>query len=160
MSGTPSSPGIYDLAASVLIVAGNRVLFARHRKMGQWVPIGGHVEPGELPEDAALREALEECGLQLRLHGVREVVDSAHYRCLLRPAFMDMHRVQGDHWHLGMIYFATVTGGELRLCEREHEDLRWFTVEELGDPRRGISEALKYYAREALRCCGAGVDAP
>jgi 8-oxo-dGTP pyrophosphatase MutT (NUDIX family) len=148
---TISSP--YDLAASVLIVSGGKVLFAKHRKIGQWVPIGGHVEPGEPPEEAALREAFEECGLSLRLHGEREVGDSEHYRCLLRPAFMDLHRIKDDHWHLGIIYFATVTGGELRRCEREHEDLRWFSEEELRDPCWGISQALQYYASEALRYC-------
>lgn len=153
MNGTRTIPNPYDLAASVLIVSGGKVLFAKHRKIGQWVPIGGHVEPGEIPEDAALREAFEECGLRLHLHGEREVGDSEHYRCLLRPAFMDLHRVKDDHWHLGIIYFATVTGGELHLCEREHEDLRWFSEDELRDPCWGISHALQYYAQEALRYC-------
>jgi 8-oxo-dGTP pyrophosphatase MutT (NUDIX family) len=153
MSRRPCADNPYDLAASVLIVDRGRVLFAKHRKIGQWVPIGGHVEPGELPEDAAVREAFEECGLRLQLHGERQLGDSEHYRCLLKPAFMDLHHVKGDHWHLGMIYFATVTSGELRLCEREHEDLRWFSQEELADSRWGISQALQYYAQEALRYC-------
>jgi 8-oxo-dGTP pyrophosphatase MutT (NUDIX family) len=153
MSVMPVIPGNYDLAASVLIVANAKVLFARHKKMGQWVPIGGHVEPGELPEDAALREALEECGLKLQLHGERQIEDSEHYRCLLKPAFMDLHRVKGDHWHLGIIFFATVKGGELRFCPEEHDDLRWFSAEELCEPCWGISQALQYYAKEALRHC-------
>ena len=69
---------------------------------------------------------------------------------------MDLHRVKGDHWHLGIIYFATVTGGELRVCAEEHEDLRWFSEEDLDDPRWGLSQALQHYAKEALRCCNDG----
>ena len=41
-----------------------RVLLVDHRKAGLWLPPGGHVEPGEHPRDTALREAIEELGIE------------------------------------------------------------------------------------------------
>jgi ADP-ribose pyrophosphatase YjhB (NUDIX family) len=32
------------------------VLLVYHRKLAMWLPPGGHVEPNELPDDAAVRE--------------------------------------------------------------------------------------------------------
>jgi 8-oxo-dGTP pyrophosphatase MutT (NUDIX family) len=40
-----------------------RVLLIRHRRLGTWLPVGGEIEPGESPLDAARRELLEETGL-------------------------------------------------------------------------------------------------
>ena len=34
-----------------------------HRRLNRWLQPGGHVEPGELPHEAALREVAEETGL-------------------------------------------------------------------------------------------------
>jgi 8-oxo-dGTP diphosphatase len=36
------------------------VLLVDHKKAGQWLPTGGHVDVGEHPRDTALREAKEE----------------------------------------------------------------------------------------------------
>ena len=54
----------------------DRVLVVEQFRMGpfgrgdprpwQWEPIAGHVDPGETPEEAARREAIEEAGLTLR----------------------------------------------------------------------------------------------
>ena len=51
-----------------------RVLLVRRADDGQWAAIGGMVEPGERPEDAACREALEEAGVEVALRGILVVV--------------------------------------------------------------------------------------
>jgi len=40
-----------------------RVLFIRHARLGTWLPVGGEMEPGETPLEAAARELREETGL-------------------------------------------------------------------------------------------------
>ena len=58
-----------DFTVAVFVVRDGRVLLVNHRKLEKWLPIGGHIEIGENPEQAALRETLEESGLEIQLVG-------------------------------------------------------------------------------------------
>ncbi len=49
-------------AAGCLIKDG-KVLLVKHKKLGIWLNPGGHIEPGELPHEAAEREFYEETGV-------------------------------------------------------------------------------------------------
>src|SRR3712207_2907004 len=70
---------------SVFVVWEGKVLLHFHRKLGMWLPPGGHIERDELPDDAALREVYEETGLRVALVGERrdDVADPVQ---LHRPA--------------------------------------------------------------------------
>jgi 8-oxo-dGTP diphosphatase len=48
---------------------GDRFLMVRHPRRGGWEMPGGHVEPGESPEEAASREFIEESGYSIRIVG-------------------------------------------------------------------------------------------
>jgi 8-oxo-dGTP pyrophosphatase MutT (NUDIX family) len=52
-------------AFSVAIFArhGGEVLLVRHRRLGTWRPVGGEIEAGVTPLEAAARELREETGL-------------------------------------------------------------------------------------------------
>jgi 8-oxo-dGTP diphosphatase len=51
-----------DFTVAIFVVHDARVLVILHRKLGKWLPLGGHIELDEDPELAALREAKEESG--------------------------------------------------------------------------------------------------
>lgn len=46
--------------------ADGQVLLIRHKRLGTWLPVGGEIEDGEAPLDAAKRELREETGLEGR----------------------------------------------------------------------------------------------
>lgn len=55
---------------SVYVVNNNRVLLHRHKKAQILLPVGGHIELDELPEEAAVREVLEEAGVVVELYNL------------------------------------------------------------------------------------------
>ena len=56
---------------AVFLVWEGKVLLHLHRKLGMWLPPGGHIERNELPDDTAVREVLEETGVKVELVGER-----------------------------------------------------------------------------------------
>lgn len=139
-----------DFTVAIFIVRDRRVLVVLHRKLGKWLPIGGHIELDEDPEQAALREALEESGLQIALLGQRPPTTEPGTRALIAPRFLDIHRISGTHEHIGMIYFARPVGGSLALAAEEHLDIRWCSPEELDRLEPPMTGAVKWYCLQAI----------
>ena len=78
-----------DFTVAVFIVENGKVLLVHHRKLDKWLPIGGHIELDEDPEQAALREAAEESGFQVELVGERPPTTEPGTRALM-PALRRM----------------------------------------------------------------------
>jgi len=92
-----------------------------HRKLGAWLPPGGHVDFGESPLDAARREAEEELGIQLAflpLDG-QLAQHGKDFRCLPQihttGAFCTIEEyirpigLQDPHIHVDSIFVARVS---------------------------------------------------
>ena len=48
-----------DFTVAIFVVHDEKILLIHHRKLDKWLPLGGHIELDEDPEQAALREARE-----------------------------------------------------------------------------------------------------
>lgn len=139
-----SVPMIRQLTASVLILDQEKVLLVFHKKYQKWIQPGGHVDPNEVPSDAACREAYEETGLHVQLLSEENVwvsYPNAHsihrpYACLLEniPAFKN----EAAHQHIDMFYLAKPISGQEILNTKESDDLRWFSLKDLEELRSGI----------------------
>src|SRR6187549_1386344 len=57
------APGHVTASLFILDPASRSLLLHHHRRLGRWLQMGGHVEAGEDPAAAALREGEEESGL-------------------------------------------------------------------------------------------------
>ncbi len=139
-----------DFTVAVFVVRDGRVLLVHHRRLHKWLPVGGHIELDEDPEIAALREAQEESGFEIELLGERPPTTGDGTRALIAPRFLDIHRINPTHEHIGMIYWARPKSGELRLAAEEHHDIRWCSSADLDHLTPPVTDAVKWYARKAL----------
>jgi 8-oxo-dGTP pyrophosphatase MutT (NUDIX family) len=146
-----------DFTVAIFVVHGGKILLIHHRKLDKWLPLGGHIELDEDPERAALREAKEESGLDVELLGERPPTTGPGTRALIAPRFLDIHRINETHEHIGMIYWARpkIGGGTpaagTKLATGEHHDIRWCSVEDLDKLQPPMSDAVKWYCRTAIR---------
>jgi 8-oxo-dGTP pyrophosphatase MutT (NUDIX family) len=99
--------------ATVYLVNDGATALHEHDRLGIRLPPGGHVDRGELPHEAALREAHEETGLEPTLLVEGRHVESATARSVPRPRHLlleDINVHDGDvgHQHVDHVYYATV----------------------------------------------------
>jgi len=143
-----------DFTAAVFVVHDGKVLLVHHRNLNRWLPLGGHIELDEDPEQAAVREAKEESGLDVELLGERPPTTEPGTRALIAPRFLDIHRIHATHEHVGMIYWTRPKGGVVTLAPAEHHDIRWCSSADLDALQPPMTAAVKWYCRKALEEVG------
>ncbi len=114
---------------AVFVVREKKVLLHRHRKLGMWLPPGGHIEENELPDEAAVREVFEETGLRVELVSERrqDIFDPVQ---LHRPAGVQLENIGPGHQHVDLIYFARPIGS-IEIAESYSEDrVGWYGSKE------------------------------
>ncbi|NLE16978.1 MAG: NUDIX domain-containing protein [Propioniciclava sp.] len=105
MTGSPTPVLTRDLAVSVFVVWRSQVLLHRHRKLELLLPPGGHVEQGELPDEAAVREVLEEAGVAVELVGPPPF-QAPGPRQLTRPRGVQLESIGPGHEHIDLVYLG------------------------------------------------------
>jgi 8-oxo-dGTP diphosphatase len=111
------------VAVGAVILHDNRVLLVRRRNppsAGKWTVPGGVLEVGETFQEAARREVLEECGLEINPGPIVEVTQN-----IVRD---DSGAVRFHYVIIDLL--AEVIGGELAAGE-DAADARWVRKEEL-----------------------------
>jgi len=158
-----------DFTVAIFVVHDQKILLIHHRKLDRWLPLGGHIELDEDPEQAASREAREESGLDVELLGERPPTTSPGTRALIAPRFLDIHRISDTHEHIGMIYWARLrsgtgvspvssgnpahrqdAGATPTLAVAEHHDIRWCSREDLEKLSPPMTDAVKWYCHRAI----------
>ena len=138
----------------VFVIYNGKVLLRKHDKYKIWLSIGGHIESGEDPNQAAIREVKEEVGLKVKLVEASSMNPPTNkdYRELIPPRFTNCHRVSPTHEHVTLVYFARAqTDRILNEGEEQSEECKWFTKEDIDSGKYDLKDHIKFYAKEALR---------
>lgn len=128
-------PHIRHYTASAIVLDDDRVLLIQHRALGLWLYPGGHVEPGEDPARAAVREVLDETGIQAEILGDRSF---AHPAVTVHPApfaVLEMDVVDhadGAHRHMEMVYVCRPVPGALQPDPDELAGCAWVPMAEVA----------------------------
>jgi len=146
-------PGHLTAAALLLHPARDELLLVRHRVLGRWLQPGGHLERGELPLEAARREAREETGARdaVLLDWAGDGADPA--RAL--PLDIDVHAIparpardEPAHLHLDFRYAFRLADDALVHQADEVDALRFVPLHELAarDAVPGLTRAARKLA--------------
>lgn len=156
----PVAPGevLRHFTVAVFVVHRERVLLHFHRKLGKWLPPGGHIEANELPDEAALREVLEETGIRVRLVGDHGLPIDEPLQLVL-PAGIQLERIYSGHEHVDLVYFARPDPDDVAAAEvdprlAESDQVGWYAAEQLE--ALGANEEIRAWAKRALDALSTG----
>lgn len=114
------------VTASAIVVSDAGVVLHRHKRLGLWLQPGGHVDPGEKPAQAAVREVREETGL-----------DARHAHDPPRIVHVDVHPGGRGHTHLDVRYLLRAPADPPAPTAGESQRVAWFALPDaiaLADP--------------------------
>ena len=119
----PNLPDIHLVSYFVVIdfVCG-KILLGEHNAANLWLPSGGHVEPDELPLDAAKRECREELQMEPEFFS-------------LEPFFVTVSHLneKGLH-HKDVSLWYLLKGDSKKIpqfCDEEYRSMQWFDLRNL-----------------------------
>lgn len=120
-------------AASVVFNERGQVLLMKRAGSDLWCLPSGMTDPGEAVEQTAIRETMEETGLDVE---IEEFVG----------LYENPPGINGPHHFIGAAYLCSVTGGELQLSY-EGDDLRYLDPASVSnwfsDHEEVVNDALK-----------------
>lgn len=125
------------VTASAIVVGPRGTVLHRHKRLGLWLQPGGHIDQGEAPWEAAVREVVEETGIRASYPDGGPLL-----------FHVDVHNGAKGHTHLDLRYLVRAGDVDCVPPAGESPDCRWFDWHEamtVADP--GLLGALRLAAR-------------
>lgn len=123
--------------ATAYVVSQGKTLLLWHPHLRMWLPPGGHLEPGEDPVQAAVREAFEESGLRVEVMAGPPLLAVDAPRVLPAPAVILIEDIvrpdQPFHQHIDHVYFTRAAEPVDFAAVIPHGECRWFTADDLAE---------------------------
>lgn len=146
-----------DFTVATFVIHNRKVLLLWHRKLQMWLPPGGHIDPHELPDEAAVREVKEEAGLDAVLLSAPSLPPLPGPRQLARPEGIQLEEIAPGHQHIDLVYFARPADPAAvdLIANHEVDRVGWYGREDLDriplteEVRAWVERALEHGARPA-----------
>jgi 8-oxo-dGTP pyrophosphatase MutT (NUDIX family) len=154
--------GIRHFTVTTFVSMNGATLLHWHRKVGLWLPPGGHIEPNEDPMQAACREALEETGITVEILPTAKLFAYEDPPQLAAPATIMVEPIRSfggedAHHHIDMIYFTQPT--DRTRPQPPTESWRWVTRQQLKDDAPMTLKGVSAHISEDVRVLGmAAID--
>jgi 8-oxo-dGTP pyrophosphatase MutT (NUDIX family) len=153
----------HHFTASALTVCGNHILLVHHKRIGAWVPPGGHIEDNEMPEECVIREVLEETGVTVEvISPERPSTQDMDAFFLLSPLYVQavLAIEKGERfYHVDLAYLCRPSANnqldELGLPRLSHnpevKEARWVLINEASRLHlaKNVAAALSLLQSEA-----------
>jgi len=128
----------YTATGLVLNAGHDEVLVVYHKKLQLWLPAGGHVEIGEMPHEAVVREVFEETGINARIINASQELSLASKIEIQIPTplfilheHIPAYKDKAAHMHYDFIYAMEAESDTCCVNEHEVEAVKWVTKEQL-----------------------------
>lgn len=139
---------------SVYVVHNDKVLLHKHKKAKILLPVGGHIDLNELPEEAAIRETLEEAGIVVELYDLDKLkyenISTERERILVNPMHTVLGEIEKGHEHIDFVFYAKSMSEELKPGENESNCLAWYSESELESIKDELLKDIYVMAKEAI----------
>ena len=135
------------MVASGYVVQNDKIILVNHKKLGMWLPVGGHMEENETPDQAVKREVKEEAGLDIEIISENyPKFKNERVEMLSRPFLIALQDIDKEHQHIDL-QFVCRPIDKFELSGTE--ECRWFTLEEMEE-LGNCPDEIKYFGKEAI----------
>jgi 8-oxo-dGTP pyrophosphatase MutT (NUDIX family) len=107
--------------ATAVVFDGDMVLLVKRADDGEWTPVTGIVDPGELPSDTAVREVMEETAVACAVESLAWVNVTAV------KEYSNGDQAQ----YLDHTFRCRYLSGHARVADDESSEVGWFPIDEL-----------------------------
>jgi len=130
-----------------LVREDGKVLLHWNKNMDTWIPIGGHIEPGETPMRAARREVQEETGFEFdfleepKIQGNSEIIPFFRFQ---------IDKVPHHNYHMTFVFIGKCKKYFEKKGTDKNEKLKWFSESEILNIKEQMIESVWKAAIESI----------
>ncbi|MBN2880802.1 NUDIX hydrolase [Candidatus Woesearchaeota archaeon] len=131
--------------ATAFIFYNDKLLLINHKKLGRWLPVGGHSEDNETPKDTVIREVKEEVNLDVEFLEYYNYFKEISKDVQIQPKpfyiFTQKNKINYD------FLCKTNNTDNLRIQKDEINDYKWISKENIND----LEEPIRTLVKEAFK---------
>lgn len=130
-----------------LVREDGKVLLHWNKNMQTWIPIGGHINFGETPDETIKREVKEETGFDFDL--LKEPFIEGNSKVINFHRFQ-IDKVPHHNEHMTFVFIGKCKNYTDKQETDENEKLKWFSEEEIIKMKNELIESVYTVALDSI----------